>query len=66
MVQRYRGHTIVTKPDKPDKPDNTGGRPGVVVFEGDSDEVLGEFDSVDDARSALDRRAQSTHEPQTP
>jgi hypothetical protein len=57
MVQRYRGHTIVSKPDANEA------RHGVVVFEGNSDEAIGEFDSPEEARAALDRRAESAAGP---
>jgi len=57
MVQRYRGHTIVPSPDPSDD------RHGVVVFEGDSDELVGEYDSADEAREALDRRLEHSEGP---
>jgi len=55
MVRQYRGYTIVDKPrSELDASDST--QLGVVVFEGDSDETFGEFDTPGDAFHAIDLR----------
>lgn len=50
MIQRYHNYTIVLKSNRGGE-DNT-----CVVFEGDSDEAVGEFESIEDARVALDQQ----------
>ena len=50
MIQRYHNYTIVLKSAR------RGEDKACVVFEGDSDEAVGEFESIEDARAALDQR----------
>lgn len=51
MILRYRNHTLVAKPG------DARDEPACIVFEGDSDEVLGEYGSAREAKAELDRRA---------
>lgn len=53
MIKRYHEYTIVLKPS------DRGQEQGCVVFEGDSDEAVGEFDSLEEARAALDKRVEA-------
>ncbi|MFW5681770.1 MAG: hypothetical protein ACOC1G_02080 [Phycisphaeraceae bacterium] len=53
MIQRYHDYTIVTRPS------DRGQDAPCVVFEGDSDETVGEFESLEAARAALDKRVEN-------